>query len=258
MGRYKWVHPTPMPLKFSEINTQPAAIFEAWDVYLFTQHPSAHWCPGWWRFQIFFLMFIPKLGVSWSNLTSIFFRWVGSTSIHSLNVPGVNKVPCIQGLFDVTKHTFHQAHPQDPGPLAGAFVKSDLTNPLPLFTRLFTSWKCNISDAFFKQTNPSNAKNIIQNIQKLLFSCSRRVVDQPPNFLNFGCDNDMTYTIEPSSIAFTAFNRMTRSWMVGRLWQHNVPQRRVIFWYDACNSRWWFERFFHFHPEIWGKGFQFD
>ena len=166
-----------MPLKFSEIDTQPAAIFEAWDVYLFTQHPSAHWCPGWWRCQICFLMFIPKLGVSWSNLTSIFFRWVGSTSIHSLNFPGVNKVPCIQALFDVMKPTFHQAHPQDPGQLAGVFVKSDL-NPLPLFTRLFTSWKYNISDAFFK-TNKSFKCHNHPDYPELVFSFSGRVQPTP-------------------------------------------------------------------------------
>ena len=33
---------------------------------------------GWW-FQIFFI-FIPIAGVSWSNMTSILFRWVGSTT----------------------------------------------------------------------------------------------------------------------------------------------------------------------------------
>jgi len=111
-------------------------------------------------------------------------------------------VPCIQGLFDVTKPTFHQAHPQDPGPLAGVFVKSDL-NPLPIFTRLFTSWKYNISDAFFK-TNKSFKCHNHPEYPELLFSFSRRFFNQPPNFLNFGCDNDMTYTIEPPSIAFTA------------------------------------------------------
>ena len=32
-----------------------------------------------------FLMFIPKLGVSWSNLRSIFFNWVGSTTKHHIS-----------------------------------------------------------------------------------------------------------------------------------------------------------------------------
>ena len=132
----------------------------------------------------------------------IFFRWVGSTSIHSLNFPGVNKVPCIQGLFDVTKPTFHQAHPQDPGPLAGVFVKSDLNlcHYLPAFSQAGNTTYLMLS---LKQTNPSNA-TIIQNIQNCFFSFSRRVVFQPPNFLNFGCDNDMTYTM------FTTKHRIQR------------------------------------------------
>ena len=60
-------------------------------------------------FKYIFLMFIRNLGFHDPIWRGIFFRWVGSTSIHSLSFPGVNKVPCIQGLFDVMKPTFHQA-----------------------------------------------------------------------------------------------------------------------------------------------------
>ena len=41
-----------------------------------TRNPKARW----WQLNYFLEMFTPKMGEKWSNLTSICFKWVGSTT----------------------------------------------------------------------------------------------------------------------------------------------------------------------------------
>ena len=49
-----------------------------WEAFFEPQNPQDHSLASWW-FQIFFI-FIPYFGEDEPNLTSIFFRWVGSTT----------------------------------------------------------------------------------------------------------------------------------------------------------------------------------
>ena len=71
--------------------------------------PTNHWVVATQRFLV---IFTPKIGVSWSNLTSIFFRWVGKN--HQLDQLHRNPLQALlnrwwlrQGVADDADQLYH-------------------------------------------------------------------------------------------------------------------------------------------------------